>query len=94
MLLQSRAVTDKTTLFLLWWPSLGRVFGWVLGNVVGWSAGLFLSDVMRFLIYSVVDVDDTQLLLRALEGALVGVATGIVLVQLIRDVPSWPTESG
>jgi hypothetical protein len=69
---------------VLWGPPVGRAFGWVLANVVGWSAGLFLSAVTRFLLYSAVDVDDIQLLFRVLEGALVGVTTGITLVWLTR----------
>ena len=76
---------------LVQWPILRReipnVWSWVLANVIGWTAGFYLSQLALDLFFngpSIAPVASTAVL-AGVSGLVAGTITGLALVWIVRQ---------
>lgn len=76
---------------LVQWPVLRReipnVWTWILANVIGWTAGFFLSQVALDLFFNgpaIAPVASTSVI-SGISGLVAGAITGIALVLIVRQ---------
>ena len=65
---------------LIWRPRFERMFMWVLANVAGWSLGMFLPQLMVFLLQDIVPTRSSPLFSTLFPAAFAAAVMGIVLV--------------
>jgi len=76
---------------LVQWPILRReipnVWMWVLANVVGWTAGFFLSQVSLDLFFDgpAIDPVASTSVISGVSGLVAGAITGIALIWIVRQ---------
>ncbi|HXQ36969.1 MAG TPA: hypothetical protein VN843_23355 [Anaerolineales bacterium] len=75
---------------LVQWPILRReipnVWMWILANVVGWTAGFYLSQVSLDLLFdgpTIAPIASTSVL-SGVSGLVAGAITGIALIWIVR----------
>jgi hypothetical protein len=72
------------------WPLLRReipnVWMWILANVVGWTAGFYLSQVALDLFFNgpAIDPVASTSVLSGVSGLVAGAITGVALVLIVR----------
>ena len=73
------------------WPMLRReipnVWPWILANVIGWTAGFYLSQVALELFFNdpaIAPVASTSVI-SAISGLVAGAVTGLALVWIVRQ---------
>ncbi|HET9909697.1 MAG TPA: hypothetical protein VFQ23_23825 [Anaerolineales bacterium] len=76
---------------LVQWPVLRReipnVWIWILANVIGWTAGFFLSQVALDLFFNgpaIAPVASTAVI-SGVSGLVAGAITGVALVMIVRQ---------
>jgi hypothetical protein len=76
---------------LVQWPLLRReiphVWMWVLANVVGWTAGFYLSEVSLDLLFNgpiIAPIASTSVL-SGVSGLVAGAITGMALIWIVRQ---------
>ena len=76
---------------LVQWPLLRReipnVWMWILANVVGWTAGFYLSQVSLDLLFdgpSIAPIASTSVI-SGVSGLVAGAITGIALIWIVRQ---------
>lgn len=76
---------------LVQWPILRReipnVWMWVLANVVGWTAGFYLSQVSLDLLFdgpAIAPIASTSVI-SGVSGLVAGAITGIALIWIVRQ---------
>ena len=73
------------------WPILRReipnVWMWILANVIGWTAGFYLSQLSLGLFFHepVIDPVASTSVLSGVSGLVAGAITGIALVLIVRQ---------
>ncbi|HZD56784.1 MAG TPA: hypothetical protein VE136_08685 [Anaerolineales bacterium] len=76
---------------LFQWPVLRReipnALTWVLASVIGWSAGLYLSQVSLNIIFSGPSIDPaaSTSVIAGTSGLVAGAITGLALVLIVRQ---------
>jgi hypothetical protein len=76
---------------LIQWPLLRReipnVWMWVLANVVGWTAGFYLSQVSLGLFFNdpAINPIASTSVIAGVSGLVAGAITGIALVWIVRE---------
>ena len=76
---------------LVQWPILRReiphVWMWILANVIGWTAGFYLSDLALALFFAepVIPPVASTSVLSGVSGLVAGAITGIALVLIVRQ---------
>ncbi|MEO8354947.1 MAG: hypothetical protein ABI621_03455 [Chloroflexota bacterium] len=73
------------------WPMLRReipnIWAWILANVIGWTAGFYLSQVALELLFNepaIAPVASTSVI-SAISGLVAGAITGLALVWIVRQ---------
>jgi len=80
---------------LVQWPILRReiphVWMWILANVIGWTAGFYLSQLSLGLFFNepVINPVASTSVLSGVSGLVAGAITGIALVLIVRQ-PEQP----
>ena len=80
---------------LVQWPILRReiphVWMWILANVIGWTAGFYLSELSLALFFHepVINPVASTSVLSGVSGLVAGAITGIALVLIVRQ-PEQP----
>ena len=75
---------------LVQWPILRReipnVWMWILANVIGWTAGFFLSQVALDLFFNGPSIDPvaSTSVISGVSGLVAGAITGIALIWIVR----------
>lgn len=79
------------------WPMLRReipsVWAWILANVIGWTAGFYLSQVALELFFNepaIAPVASTSVI-SAISGLVAGAITGLALVWIVRQPERFST---
>lgn len=73
------------------WPVLRReipnVWIWILANVVGWTAGFYLSQLSLDLLFNGPTIDPvaSTSVLSGVSGLIAGAITGVALVLIVRQ---------
>ena len=73
------------------WPVLRReiphLWMWILANVLGWTAGFYLSQFTLDLLFNgpVIDPIASTAVLSGVSGLIAGAVTGIALVLIVRQ---------
>ena len=76
---------------LVQWPILRReipnVWMWVLANVIGWTAGFYLSQISLDLFFNdpVIDPIASTSVLSGVSGLVAGAITGLALIWIVRQ---------
>jgi hypothetical protein len=76
---------------LVQWPLLRReipnVWMWILANVIGWTAGFFLSQISLDLLFNgpVIDPVASTSVISGVSGLVAGAITGIALIRIVRQ---------
>ena len=76
---------------LVQWPILRReipnVWMWILANVIGWTAGFFLSQVALDLFFNGPSIDPvaSTSVISGVSGLVAGAITGIALIWIVRQ---------
>jgi len=81
------------------WPILRReiphVWMWILANVIGWTAGFYLSQVALSLFFSDPAIPPlvSTSVISAISGLAAGAITGLALVWIVRQPERAPTST-
>ena len=73
------------------WPILRReipnVWMWVLANVIGWTAGFYMSEIALDLFFDgpVINPVASTSVLSGVSGLVAGAITGIALILIVRQ---------
>jgi len=76
---------------LVQWPVLRReiphVWMWVLANVIGWTAGFYLSEVSLDLLFNgpAIEPIASTSVLSGVSGLVAGAITGVALILIVRQ---------
>lgn len=70
---------------IVWWPRLNRLVVWIVVNVLGWSLGMFLPQLVPFLLKDMVAVNSAPLLASLFPVAFAAVVTGAALVWFLGE---------
>jgi hypothetical protein len=70
---------------IVWRPRLDRIMVWVVVNVLGWSLGMFLPQLIVFFLFDVVDLRSTTSFYTIFQVAFAAIVTGVGLVWFLRE---------
>jgi hypothetical protein len=70
---------------IVWRPRLDRIMVWVAVNVLGWSLGMFLPQLIVIFLFDVVDLRSTTSFYTIFQVTFAAIVTGVGLVWFLRE---------